>query len=152
MIRTVYTPGCWDLLHVGHLRYLQQARTYGAQDGQLIVGVASDRVVAEDKGEPPIVGEDERAELLLGLGVVDAVSIYRELNFIDELKFYRPQVLVWSDSWKIAERHQAAFRWMERNGGKCVCIPYDHTVSTTAIQDEILDRYRAQFDLPGGDA
>jgi rfaE bifunctional protein nucleotidyltransferase chain/domain len=86
---TVATNGCFDLLHVGHLRYLQAARSLG---DCLIVAVNSDRSVAELKGPTrPIVPEDERAELLAGLACVDYVTLFDEQSPVDLLVALRPK-------------------------------------------------------------
>jgi glycerol-3-phosphate cytidylyltransferase len=89
--RVVFTNGVFDILHVGHLRYLQQARALG---DALFVGVNADASVRRlNKGpERPINPQDERAELLLGLKCVDAVCIFEEDTPIELLQALRPSI------------------------------------------------------------
>lgn len=88
--KLVFTNGCFDLLHVGHVRYLQQARALG---DALAVGLNSDRSVRELKGEGrPINNEADRAEVLAALGCVDYVVIFGEKRATELLKTVRPHV------------------------------------------------------------
>ena len=88
--RLVFTNGCFDLLHAGHVRYLQQARQLG---DALVVAVNSDASVRALKGETrPINGEDERAEVLAALACVDYVTIFTGENVTGLLKEVRPQL------------------------------------------------------------
>lgn len=88
--RLVFTNGCFDLLHAGHVRYLQQARELG---DALAVGLNSDRSVRELKGEGrPINRQDDRAEVLAALGCVDYVVIFDGKRAIDVLRTVRPHV------------------------------------------------------------
>ena len=93
----VFTNGVFDLLHVGHLRYLQQARELG---GALIVGVNSDRSVRLIKGPGrPITTEAERAEIVEVLACVDAVVVFDEETPHDLIKAIQPDVLVKGADW-----------------------------------------------------
>ena len=88
--KLVFTNGCFDLLHAGHVRYLQQARELGHA---LAVGLNSDRSVRELKGEGrPINAEDDRAEVVAALGCVDYVVIFDGKRATDLLRAVRPQV------------------------------------------------------------
>jgi rfaE bifunctional protein nucleotidyltransferase chain/domain len=88
--KLVFTNGCFDLLHAGHVRYLQQARELGHA---LAVGLNSDRSVRELKGEGrPINAEDDRAEVVAALGCVDYVVIFDGKQATDLLRAVRPQV------------------------------------------------------------
>jgi len=88
--RLVFTNGCFDLLHAGHVRYLQQARELG---DALAVGLNSDRSVRELKGEGrPINRQDDRAEVLAALGCVDYVVIFDGKRATDVLRTVRPHV------------------------------------------------------------
>ncbi len=90
--RIVFTNGCFDLLHVGHLRYLTEAAGLGTR---LVIGLNSDRSVSTLKGaDRPLVPEDERAELLLALRPVDGVVIFDEDTPIEVIRRLRPDVLV----------------------------------------------------------
>jgi len=88
--KLVFTNGCFDLLHVGHVRYLEQARELG---DALLVAVNGDASVSALKGpERPINGERDRAEVLAGLGCVDYVTIFHSTRVTDLLGVVRPQV------------------------------------------------------------
>ena len=88
--RLVFTNGCFDLLHAGHVRYLQQARELG---DALAVGLNSDRSVRELKGEGrPVNAQDDRAEVLAALGCVDYVVIFDGKRATDVLRAVRPHV------------------------------------------------------------
>src|SRR5437868_2324307 len=95
--RVVFTNGVFDLLHPGHVRYLQQARSLG---DLLIVGLNSDRSVRANKGpDRPITAEDERAEVLAALACVDAVTIFDEDTPHDVIADLQPDVLVKGADW-----------------------------------------------------
>ena len=90
--RVVFTNGCFDLLHVGHISLLEQARRLG---DRLIVAVNSDRSVRKVKGpQRPVVGQCERAKILAALGAVDAVVIFDESTPLKLIQTLRPDVLV----------------------------------------------------------
>ncbi|MFN8065189.1 MAG: D-glycero-beta-D-manno-heptose 1-phosphate adenylyltransferase [Vicinamibacterales bacterium] len=127
--RLVFTNGVFDLLHPGHVRYLQQARALG---DLLIVGLNTDRSVKANKGpERPITPEHERAEVLSALGCVDVVTIFDEetpFNLIEELQ---PDVLVKGADWA----HDAVVGRdiVEARGGQVVRIAVEEGHSTTNL-------------------
>src|SRR5829696_5665999 len=95
--RVVFTNGVFDLLHPGHVRYLQQARALG---DVLVVGINTDRSVRANKGsERPITPEAERAEILAALECVDAVTIFDEETPHDVISDLQPDVLVKGADW-----------------------------------------------------
>jgi D-beta-D-heptose 7-phosphate kinase/D-beta-D-heptose 1-phosphate adenosyltransferase len=129
----VFTNGVFDLLHPGHIRYLQQARDLG---DALMVGINSDRSVRAIKGpERPIVPERERAEVVAALACVSAVVMFDEDTpeaLVDRL---RPDVLVKGADWaadRIVGRHA-----VESRGGRVVRIPLAEGYSTTRILEKI---------------
>jgi len=128
-LKVVFTNGVFDLLHPGHVRYLTTAR---AQGDVLVVGVNSDRSVQENKGPSrPIIPEQERAELLEALSVVDAAVIFDEptpQRIIDRL---RPDVLVKGADW--AADAIVGRETVEAGGGKVVRVPIEQGWSTSAI-------------------
>lgn len=88
--RLVFTNGCFDILHAGHVRYLQQARALG---DALVVGLNSDRSVRELKGEGrPLNGQDDRAEVLAALGCVDFVVVFDGKRATELLRAVRPHI------------------------------------------------------------
>ena len=132
----VFTNGVFDLLHPGHLRYLQHARTLG---DALIVGVNSDRSVRVNKGPGrPFTAEAERVELLEALGCVDAVVVFDEDTPHDIISRVQPDVLVKGADW--AEDAIVGRDTVEARGGRVVRVPIEAGYSTTAILAKIRSR------------
>ncbi|MBW1860673.1 MAG: adenylyltransferase/cytidyltransferase family protein, partial [Deltaproteobacteria bacterium] len=95
--KIVFTNGCFDLLHLGHVRYLEAAR---AEGDVLVVGVNSDRSVHEIKGPSrPVVPDDERAEVLAALACVDFITLFDEPNPLETIRALLPDVLVKGSDW-----------------------------------------------------
>ena len=129
-----FTNGVFDLLHVGHLRYLQHARGLG---GSLIVGLNSDRSVRAIKGpDRPITAEAERAELLEALACVDGVVVFDEETPRDLIAAIQPDVLVKGADW--AEDAIVGRDIVEARGGRVVRVAIEPGHSTTKIVDRIL--------------
>jgi rfaE bifunctional protein nucleotidyltransferase chain/domain len=139
--RVVFTNGCFDLLHPGHIETLERARSFG---DVLIVGVNSDRSVREMKGAGrPIMPEGERAEILGAMECVDAVVIFDEPTPRAIIAALLPDVLVKGGDWandKIVGREE-----VEAAGGKVISIPMVAGYSTTAILEKIRN-----LNAPGG--
>ncbi len=134
----VFTNGCFDLLHVGHVRYLAAA---AAEGGLLVVGLNSDRSMRSIKGERrPIVPEAERAEILAGLTCVDFVTVFEEADPLRVIQALQPDVLVKGGDWTESDIIGADV--VKRNGGRVVRIPVVEGASTSALIGRILDRYR----------
>lgn len=131
--RIVFTNGVFDLLHPGHLRYLQAARRHG---DLLIVGLNSDASVRRNKGpERPINPEAERAEVLAALDCVDAVSIFDDDTPAEIIRRVQPDILVKGADWpadQIVGRDT-----VEAGGGKVILEPVERGYSTTAIVKRI---------------
>jgi|SRR5215831_12097634 len=132
--KVVFTNGVFDLLHVGHTRYLRQARQLGAA---LIVGVNSDSSVRRlGKGDNrPVTPEAERAELLASLSFVDAVVIFDDDTPEKLIAQLLPDILVKGSDWKDRENPGRAL--IESRGGTMVFVPLETGYSTTAILDRI---------------
>ena len=129
----VFTNGVFDLLHVGHLRYLQQARALG---DALIVGLNSDRSVRANKGPSrPVTPEGERAEILEALGCVDGVVVFDQETPHDLIAAIQPDVLVKGADW--AEDAIVGRDIVEARGGRVVRVPLEAGRSTTAIIEKI---------------
>lgn len=125
----VFTNGCFDLLHVGHLRYLTQARGLGAA---LCVGLNSDASVRRLKGAPrPVVPQAERAEMLLGLRCVDFVEIFDDDTPLQLIMALRPDILVKGGDWSLDAI--VGRREVESWGGRVLALPYVEGRSTSAI-------------------
>jgi rfaE bifunctional protein nucleotidyltransferase chain/domain len=131
--RIVFTNGVYDLLHPGHLRYLQHARSLGEL---LVVGVNADASVRRNKGpKRPINPERERAEVVAALDCVDAVVLFDEETPADIIRLVQPDVLVKGADWpadQIVGRDT-----VEARGGRVVLMPVEHGYSTTNIIDKI---------------
>ena len=131
--RVVFTNGCFDLLHPGHIRSLEQARELG---DALIIGLNSDASVRELKGEGrPVMAERERAEILAALECVDAVVIFDELTPREVIARLLPDVLVKGADWpgdQIVGREE-----VEAAGGRVVSIPVVLGYSTSDILRKI---------------
>ena len=130
----MFTNGVFDLLHPGHVRYLQDARALG---DALIVGLNSDRSVRSNKGpQRPITPESERAEILVALECVDAVAIFDDDTPAEIIRRVQPDVLVKGADWgpdNIVGRDT-----VEARGGRVVRMPLLEGYSTT----ELLRRVR----------
>ena len=135
--RIVFTNGCFDLMHVGHTRYLQAAKQLG---DLLVVGVNSDASVRSLNKAPdrPIVNESQRAEVLAALGCVDYVVIFTEPDPLNLITALQPDVLVKGGDWaidKIVGRDV-----VEQRGGVVKTIPLVPGMSTTSL----IQRIRSQ--------
>jgi rfaE bifunctional protein nucleotidyltransferase chain/domain len=134
--RVVFTNGCFDVLHVGHLRYLQQARALG---DVLVVGVNTDAGVRRLKGpERPIVPEEERAELLAGLRCVDYVTLFDEPLPNETIAALRPDVHAKGGDYTEEQLPEAPL--VRSYGGEVVLLPLVPGRSTTDLVDRIRSR------------
>ncbi|MDQ3684274.1 MAG: D-glycero-beta-D-manno-heptose 1-phosphate adenylyltransferase [Acidobacteriota bacterium] len=131
--RLVFTNGCFDVLHVGHVRYLQSARALGES---LMVAINSDRSVRALKGKGrPINSEDERAEMLAALGAVDYVTVFDEDSPRALIAELLPDVLAKGGDYSLGEIHGR--EEVEAAGGRVVALPFIEGVSTTSIIERI---------------
>ena len=132
--RIVFTNGCFDLIHVGHTRYLQAARSLG---DVLVVGVNSDASVRTlDKApDRPIVPEAQRAEVLAALGCVDFVVIFDESNPLQHITAVQPDVLVKGGDWGIDRI--VGREIVEARGGVVKTVPLVSGLSTTGLLQRI---------------
>lgn len=129
----VFTNGVFDLLHPGHVRYLQDARALG---DLLVVGLNADRSVRRNKGpERPVNQQEERAELLAALDCVDAVVLFEEDTPDQIIKLVQPDVLVKGADW--AADAIVGRDTVESRGGRVVRVPVEQGYSTTAILERI---------------
>jgi rfaE bifunctional protein nucleotidyltransferase chain/domain len=131
--RIVFTNGVFDLLHPGHVRYLQHARSLG---DLLIVGLNADASVRRNKGpDRPITAEYERAELLAALECVDAVVIFEQDTPAEVVRLIQPDILVKGADWpadQIVGRDT-----VEARGGRVVLVPVEQGHSTSSILNRI---------------
>ena len=129
----VFTNGCFDVLHPGHVQLLQKARALGSK---LIVGINSDVSVKSIKGpERPITPEVDRIELIAALEMVDYVVAYDEPDPYRVIAAIQPNVLVKGGDWSADKIVGADV--VEQNGGRVAVIPYLPGFSTTQIIERI---------------
>jgi len=131
--RLVFTNGVFDLLHVGHVRYLAQARALG---DALVVAINSDRTVRELKGpDRPVFNEAERAEILAALRYVDYVTIFDDVSPRSLIARLLPDVLVKGGDYGLDQIHGR--EEVEAAGGKVISLPFVEGASTTSLIDKM---------------
>jgi D-glycero-beta-D-manno-heptose 1-phosphate adenylyltransferase len=133
--KLVVTNGCFDLLHLGHVAYLETARNQG---DALLVGVNGDNSVRELKGpERPLNEESDRAAVVAGLQSVDGVCIFTERLAIRFLAAAQPNIYVKGGDYTLETLNQDERRTVEQTGGRIVIIPFVPGKSTTALLKKI---------------
>lgn len=134
----VFTNGCFDLLHAGHVKYLQQARALG---DLLVLGLNSDCSIRRLKGgKRPLLDETERAQILAALHCIDYLTIFAEDTPLDLLQVVQPQVLVKGGDYLPEE--VVGKELVESYGGRVELIQFVDGKSTSSIIDKVLSRYR----------
>ncbi len=134
--KVVFTNGCFDILHVGHLRYLEQAREQG---DILVVGVNSDASVKRLKGPTrPINSELDRAEMLAGLKAVDYTVIFTEDTPVEIIEELKPSIHVKGGDYKKEDLPETEV--VERNGGEVRILMLVDGKSTTNVVNKILEK------------
>ena len=129
----VFTNGCFDIIHLGHVRYLKRAKELGTF---LIVAINSDESVRRIKGEGrPVNNQMARAEVLDSLKPVDMVTIFPEHTPLETIKMVKPHFLVKGGDW--TPETTVGRDFVESYGGKVVIIPYEEGYSTTSIIERI---------------
>lgn len=132
----VFTNGVFDLLHVGHVRYLQQARALG---DALVVAINSDRSVRKLKGDSrPVICEQERAEILAALRQVTYVTIFDDISPRALIASVLPDVLAKGGDWGLDEIHGR--EEVEAAGGRVVSLAFIEGASTTGIIERMRKR------------
>jgi rfaE bifunctional protein nucleotidyltransferase chain/domain len=133
--RLIVTNGCFDILHSGHVTYLDEARSLG---DALLVGLNSDASVRSLKGsDRPINCELDRAILLIALRSVDAVCVFSELTATHFLSLAQPDVYVKGGDYTIGSLNNEERHVVEKNGGKIVILPSLPGRSTTSILQKL---------------
>jgi len=135
--KIVFTNGCFDILHVGHTRYLEEAKKLG---DVLVLGLNSDDSVRSLKGEKrPVTPENERADVVAALETVDFVTIFPELTPLKLIEYLKPDVLVKGGDWK--EEQVVGRESVEKWGGRVIIIPEIKGSSTTNVIEKIIEVY-----------
>jgi len=135
--KIAFTNGCFDILHVGHVRYLREAKKTA---DVLVLALNSDSSVRSIKGKKrPLVNEKERAEVLAALEFIDFVTIFPELTPLELIKYLKPDVLIKGGDWpeeKVVGREEVK-QW----GGRVAIIPEVEGKSTTNVVEKIIKTY-----------
>lgn len=130
--KLVFTNGCFDILHVGHVRFLTEARQLG---DRLIIGLNSDRSIRKLKGKGrPIFSFMERAEVLSALWMVDKIVMFNEDEPAKLIQEITPHVLVKGADWA---HYVSGREWVESHGGKVVLLPLTGGASSSMILDRL---------------
>jgi len=131
--KIVFTNGCFDLLHPGHIRYLEAARANG---DVLVVALNSDSSVGQLKGRGrPILPEGERCEIIGALGCVDYVTVFQELTPAEVIEELLPDVLVKGGDWPVEEI--VGREMVESHSGRVVSIDFEQEFSTSGIIERV---------------
>ena len=135
--KIAFTNGCFDILHVGHVRYLREAKKTA---DVLVLALNSDSSVRSIKGEKrPLVTENERAEVLAALEFIDFITIFEESTPLELIKYLKPDILIKGGDWpeeKVVGREEVK-KW----GGRVAIIPEVEGKSTTSIVEKIKQIY-----------
>jgi rfaE bifunctional protein nucleotidyltransferase chain/domain len=135
--KIAFTNGCFDILHVGHVRYLREARKTG---GVLVLALNSDTSVRAIKGDKrPLVPEAERADVAASLESVNYVIIFNELTPLELIEYLQPDVIVKGGDW--TEENVVGRDAVKRWGGSVVIVPETPGASTTNIVEKIISVY-----------
>lgn len=126
--KIVFTNGCFDIIHIGHIRYLKEANSLG---DVLVVGLNSDRSVSQIKPKRPASPQDQRAEVLASLEMVDYVTIFDEETPYELIKLLRPDILVKGGDWKKEEIIGSDI------AKETYSLPYIKGISTSEIIEKI---------------
>jgi len=135
--KIAFTNGCFDILHIGHIRYLREAKKTA---DILVLALNSDSSVKKIKGEKrPLVPQEDRAEIMAALEFIDFVTIFDETTPLELINLLKPDVLIKGGDWaqdKVVGRDEIK-KW----GGKLTLIPEINGKSTTSIVDKIRQIY-----------
>lgn len=135
--RVVFTNGCFDIIHAGHVDYLKKAKNLG---DILVVGLNSDNSVKRIKGEKrPIIPQEMRAKVLSFLKPVDYVVIFEEDTPAKLIEAIKPDVLVKGGDWPLEKIIGKDF--VESYGGRVLTIPFEYDISTSQIIEKIINLY-----------
>ena len=136
--KVVFTNGCFDILHVGHVRYLAAARSEG---DLLVVGLNSDASIRLIKGNlRPIVEQQHRAEVLASLGSVNYVVLFDDPDPLNLIQVLQPDVLVKGEDW--GEDNIVGSEFVKSIAGRVVRIALVPGVSTSGIIEKVIEMYR----------
>jgi rfaE bifunctional protein nucleotidyltransferase chain/domain len=133
--KLVVTNGCFDLLHLGHVSYLEAARQNG---DALLVGINSDSAVRGLKGEGrPVNSEEDRALVVAALESVNFVSVFPDVRATDFLALAKPDIYVKGGDYTLETLNKEERSTVEKNGGRIVLIPFVPGKSTTSVLNKL---------------
>ncbi len=136
--KIAFTNGCFDILHVGHVRYLREAKKTA---DVLVLALNSDSSVQSIKGEQrPLVPQEERAEILAALEFIDFVIIFPELTPLELINYLKPDIIIKGADWP--ENKVVGGDNVKKWGGRVILIPIVEGKSTTNIVEKIKKVYR----------
>lgn len=135
-MKKILTFGVFDLLHVGHVNFLESARGLG---DHLTVAIPTGDVVHLDKGSTPVIPTMDRAKLLHSLSVVESVIIYNDLDFLPVLETVNPGSLVVGGDWGDEKRHREALEWCREHETEVVRLDRHGATSTSAIKRKVVE-------------
>ncbi len=139
----VYTVGTFDLLHVGHLALLEYCKTLG---DKLVVGVASDEVVASYKRNVPVIPLNQRMEMLKALRCVDDVVSYDKLEYVTNCQELDVDIFVIGEDWGDKPHNIAVEKYLKSKGIKIVQVTYSPQTSSTQIkQNTIAQSHKGKY-------
>ena len=133
----VFTNGCFDLLHSQHINLLDESKKLG---DYLIVGMNSDKSVKLLKGESrPIIGEEDRSQMLASMRSVDYVIIFDDYSVLDLIKYLKPDIITKGDDYKVDQLNDVGGEFIKSYGGKLELIPTRKGSQTSDIIKKIKD-------------
>jgi len=131
---TVYTLGCWDLLHPGHIAHLKTAHQMGSH---LTVGLYTDKVIKSYKGKEPVMSVEERQAMLCAVRYVDKVVVVSSRYGMGVLRRIKPYIMAVGQNWSTTEPYKHIERYLKGIGSRIVRVPYSPSISTTDIMNRI---------------
>jgi D-beta-D-heptose 7-phosphate kinase/D-beta-D-heptose 1-phosphate adenosyltransferase len=135
--RLVFTNGCFDILHAGHVRYLQAAKIEG---DILLVGLNSDQSVRKIKGaKRPLIRQEQRAEILAALACIDYIILFDEVDPLNLIEAIGPDILVKGSDWD--EKDIIGAESVKKTGGRVVRVPVIPEISTSLIIEKIIKSF-----------
>jgi len=137
-MKTVFTCGCFDLFHAGHLKTLEEGKKLG---DYLIVGISSDNVIRKAKGKGrPIISQDKRVKIISAIGYVDEVIVGNKKDWVEFILKRKPDIYLKGGDYNINTIHQGERKAIEKYGGKICFTKYLKGSSTTKIVKEIKEK------------
>lgn len=144
MNRIVFIPGVWDMLHAGHIKFLEKASKFG---DVIVVGVESDELVKKEKGEFPIISIENRILALENVKHVDVVVPFYSFDYVSCLKQYNATITVLSENNMNSnkKRFVDVIEYMNKINGTVIYLPYNYGISSTKIKNNIIEQKHNQW-------